>query len=78
MNSLSAFRRSTYLTLTFASACLTQAEAIFFPEMALFVVPVFLALALAYLIDGRWSLPNLVANVLGLAISIGFGFWIAG
>ncbi|MGE3804299.1 MAG: DUF3488 and transglutaminase-like domain-containing protein [Gemmataceae bacterium] len=72
-----SFRRSSYLTLAIASSALAQAESIFFPEMALFVVPVLMALALAYVFDGRWAMSNLWANLIGLGISIGFGVWIA-
>lgn len=70
------FRLSSYLTLGLACICLAYAEQLFFPGIAIFVLPILALLALAYYAEGRWCLPIRSANLLGLAIALGTVVWI--
>jgi hypothetical protein len=70
------YRVLSHLTLALAGACLVVAEAQFLPEMQVGLVP-FLGLVLAaLLVEGRWVLPAWGANLLGLLIAGGAGWWL--
>jgi hypothetical protein len=70
------FRLSVYLSLVLASACLGQAEEAFLPGVLVFIMAVGLLFALAFTLEGRWSLTIVSANLLGMVIAAGAGFWI--
>ncbi|HEY7326043.1 MAG TPA: transglutaminaseTgpA domain-containing protein [Gemmataceae bacterium] len=70
------FRLSQYLTLGLACAALVFAETPFLPELQLFLAPVLALLLLAWWVEGRWSLPNWGANILGGLIAVGGGTWL--
>jgi hypothetical protein len=65
------FRLSQYLTLGLSCAALVFAEIPFLPELQLCLAPALALLLLAWWADGRWSLPNRAADVLGLLIAAG-------
>ena len=69
------FRLSQYLTLGMSCAALVFAVAPFLPELQLCLAPVLALLLLAWLVEGRWSLPNWGANLLGLLIAAGGVTW---
>src|SRR5262245_40192909 len=69
------YRLLYHLTLALAGLCLTIAVAPFLPE-AWLVAPVYLLLVgLAWRVEGRWSLPNWAANLVGLLIAASAGWW---
>ena len=70
------FRLSSYLTLGLATLCLGHAEQVLVPAIAVFIGPMLALLALAYLAEGRWSLPIRASNWVGLGIAALSGFWI--
>lgn len=70
------FRLSVYLSLILASACLGHAEEAFLPGVLIFVTAVSVLFALAFLLEGRWALTALAANVLGVFIASGAALWI--
>ncbi len=70
------FRLSQYLTLGLSCAALVFAEVPFLPELQLFLAPILALLFLAWWIDGRWSLPNWGANILGSLIAAGGVVWL--
>src|SRR5689334_21013650 len=70
------FRLSVYLSLVLASACLGHAEEAFLPGVLIFVTTVSLLFALAFVLEGRWSLTVLAANILGVFIASGAALWI--
>jgi hypothetical protein len=69
-----AFRLLHHLTLALAGACLAYAERAFLPELAFALPPFLVLLSVAFLLDGRWSLPAWGANVLGVVIAAGAGW----
>src|SRR5579875_1150084 len=70
------FSLSQYLTLGLACAALVFAETPFLPELHICLVPVLALLWLAWWVEGRWSLPNWGANLLGLLIAAAGLFWL--
>jgi transglutaminase-like putative cysteine protease len=72
-----AFRLSTYVTLAFAAGCLAYAEDKYVPGVAWFGVAAGVALVVAYILEGRWTMPNSAANLLGGVIAVGTGAWVA-
>jgi transglutaminase-like putative cysteine protease len=70
------FRLSVYLSLVLASACLGHAEEAFLPGVLIFVTTVSVLFALAFVLEGRWSLTVLAANILGVFIASGAALWI--
>jgi transglutaminase-like putative cysteine protease len=66
-----AWQLSTYLTLAMSCACLGQAELAFFRWFPFFLFPVGLLLLTAYRVEGRWTLPVWVSNVLAVVIGTG-------
>ncbi|MBV9124668.1 MAG: DUF3488 domain-containing protein, partial [Planctomycetes bacterium] len=73
----SLFRLSTYLTLAAASLALGYAETPFLPGIVLFGLLVALFLGLSYALEGRWTLPSRMGNVLALIIAAGSVAWVA-
>ena len=74
----SAFRLSSYLTLGMACACLGYAAQPFLPEVAYLIVPVTALLLVAYFVEGRWSMTDLVTNLVATPIiAAGVGIWAA-
>jgi hypothetical protein len=70
-----AFRLSGYLTLAMACVCLSVAEMPFIPGMVVFLGVVLGLMAIAFAIEGRWSLPAWGANLLALVITLGAILW---
>ena len=70
------FRLSQYLTLGLSCAALVFAEVPFLPELQLCLAPILALLFLAWWIEGRWSLPNWGANILGSLIAAGGVIWL--
>jgi hypothetical protein len=70
------FRVSLYLTLAMAGLCLAVAEQPFLPGIFLLAGPLLGLLGLAFLLEGRWALPPMAANLLGLAAAAGWGVWL--
>jgi transglutaminase-like putative cysteine protease len=70
------FHLSQYLTLGMSCAALVLAEAPFFPDLQFCLAPVLALLLLAWWVEGRWGLPNWVANFLGLLIAAGGATWL--
>src|SRR5947209_13023428 len=70
------FRLSVYLTLGLASLCLGQAEDPFLPGMLPVSAGAGLIFGFAFLLEGRWALSLLAANLLGVVIAIAAGSWI--
>jgi transglutaminase-like putative cysteine protease len=69
-------RLSRQLTLTLACLCLGYAELPLLPGISVFVALVLLLLVVAFVLEPRWSMPIWLANVLGLAIAVGWGVWL--
>jgi transglutaminase-like putative cysteine protease len=70
------FRLSGYLTLGLSCVALVFAEAPFLPDLQICLAPVLSLLLLGWWVEGRWSLPNWGANILGLLIVAGGAFWL--
>src|SRR5262249_14121433 len=71
-----ALRLGTYLTVALACLCLGVAEQLFLPGIIWLVGPVLALLAVAYLVEGRWSLPAWAANLVGVVIAVGWLLWV--
>jgi hypothetical protein len=71
-----AFRLSRQLTLILSCLCLGYSQLLLLPGISVFVVLVLLGLVLAFVLEGRWSLPVWLVNLLGLAIAGGWGLWV--
>jgi transglutaminase-like putative cysteine protease len=70
------FRLFNHATLAMAGVCLVHGEAYFLPLLP-WCLPPYLALLLAaFRAEGRWVLPNIWANILGVAIVIGMSMWV--
>src|SRR5437764_14348020 len=74
---LRQFRKSTYLTLAIACACLVYAEWDLMPEIGFFAVVTAILVLIAYLVDGKWALSIGAANVVGGLIAGIAGVWAA-
>jgi transglutaminase-like putative cysteine protease len=74
---LRSFRLSTYLTLAMACICLGYAEGDLLPESPYITGAVLLSLAVAYRLEGRWSLSLRAANFVGGALILMLVGWIA-
>jgi hypothetical protein len=72
-----AFRWSTFLTLVCAALCLAFAEQMFLPGILTLAVPVVVLLAVAFVVEQRWTLTLRASNFLGLFIFAGAVLWIA-
>jgi hypothetical protein len=70
------FHLLEYLTLGLSCVALVFAEAPFLPDLQICLAPVLMLLLLAWWMQGRWSLPNWGANILGLVIAAGGVFWL--
>ncbi|HEV3146254.1 MAG TPA: hypothetical protein VGZ47_20370, partial [Gemmataceae bacterium] len=70
------FLTSTYLTLALACVCLAYAEFGLMPEIVFVAGMVIVLLLVAYTAEGKWSLSNWGANLLGGAVAAGAGTWI--
>jgi hypothetical protein len=71
-----AFRVSLYLTLALAGLCLAVAEQPFLPGIFWLAGALLGLLGAAFLLEGRWALPPLAANLIGLAAAAGWGAWL--
>jgi transglutaminase-like putative cysteine protease len=72
---MSGYHLLYHLTLALAGVCLATACAPFLPEVWL-VLPGYLVLvALAWRLQGLWTLPNWGANVLGVLLAGVAGWW---
>jgi protein-glutamine gamma-glutamyltransferase len=71
-----ALRRSSYVTVALATACLGLAEWPFLAEIPFIVGAVAVVLILAYRLENRWRLSARAANGLGLIIAGGWTAWI--
>jgi transglutaminase-like putative cysteine protease len=69
------FRFSTYLTLTLGTICLGLTERGQMNGALGFYSVVVLLILTAYLLEGRWVLPRLAANLLGVFILLGWVAW---
>src|SRR5207253_7337237 len=72
-----AFRWSTFLTLVLASFCLAFTEEAYLPGILALVLPVGILLAVAFVIEERWTISLYASNILGLFIAAGAAVWIA-
>src|SRR4029077_10096049 len=72
-----AFRWSTFLTLVLASFCLAYTEEAFLPGILGLVLPVGVLLAVAFIVEERWTISLYASNILGLFIAAGAALWIA-
>jgi hypothetical protein len=70
------FRLSLYLTLAAASGCLALSEDPLLPGIFWFAGPLLALMLVAFLVEGRWTLPAWTANLLGVLIAAGWGLWI--
>jgi hypothetical protein len=71
------FLISTYLTLALACLCLAYAEFGLMPEIVFVAGMVLVLLVAAFLAEGKWSLSNRHANVLGGIVAAAAGIWMA-
>src|SRR6516164_6248484 len=71
------FRLSHYVTLALACACLVQAESAYLPRLPACLAPLLGLMAGAFFAEGRWTLPAWGANLLGLVVTVGSGYWLA-
>lgn len=71
------FLLSLYLTLGLACACMSYAVQPYLPELAYLTWAVIALLALAFWVEGRWSLSNLAANLAAVIIAAAAGLWVA-
>jgi transglutaminase-like putative cysteine protease len=71
-----AVRLVFYLTLAMACACLSYAEIHFLWWMPAVLALTLALLAVAFRVEGRWSLSHDQANVLAVAIALGTVVWI--
>src|SRR5262249_12860438 len=69
------YRLLYHLTLALAGLCLSFALAPFLAEAWALAPPYVLLVALAWRVEGRWSLPNWAATVIGLLLAAGAGWW---
>ena len=70
------FLLSTYLTIILANVCLVFAEWKLMPEIRFVAAFVGLLLVTAYILEGRWSLSVIRANLLGGTIATVLGVWL--
>jgi hypothetical protein len=70
------FRLLNHATLGLACMCLVFAEEPFLPGVQLLLAPVWVLLAAAWWGEGRWVVPVLWANLLGLLIIAGGVAWL--
>jgi transglutaminase-like putative cysteine protease len=70
------FRLSLYLTLAAANLCLCLAVQQLVPEVVHLIGPLLVLLLVAFLVEGRWTLPVWGANILGVVIAAGWGAWV--
>src|SRR5579883_942693 len=70
------YRLLGYLTLGLSCAALVLAEAPFLPDLQFCLAPVLALLLLGWWFEGRWSLPNRGADLLGLLIVIAGTIWV--
>jgi hypothetical protein len=66
-----AFRLANYLSLVLACLCLCFAETLFLPNIGWLAPPMILLMVTAFSLEGRWALPNWVANVLAVVLGGG-------
>src|SRR5262249_53854686 len=72
------FRRSLYVSLGRACACLVYAEYAFLPAESISLAGVVgVLLFVAYRAEGRWSLSIRAANLLGIVIALAAAGWVA-
>src|SRR5262249_25530573 len=71
------FRLSSYLTLGLSCVALVFAEDFFLPGLQWCLGPVLALLLLSWWVEGRWTLTNWGANILGLLIAGGGLCWLA-
>jgi transglutaminase-like putative cysteine protease len=69
------YRLLEYLTLGLSCTALVLAEAPFLPDLQLCLAPVLALLLLGWSVEGRWSLPNRGADLLGLLIVGAGAIW---
>ena len=77
MDLLRSFRFSTYVTLGIACLCLDYAEGGLLPETPFITTGVIILLAVAYRLEGRWSLTLHAANMVGALLTLLLVGWIA-
>jgi protein-glutamine gamma-glutamyltransferase len=70
------FRLFNHATLALAGVCLVHGEAYFLPLLPWCLLPYLVLLVAAFRVEGRWVLPDLWANVVGVAIVVGMAWWI--
>src|SRR5262245_52943711 len=70
------FRLFNHATLALACACLLQSERQFVPGAELLIVPVVGVVLVAFLVEGRWTMPDVAANLCGVAIAAGGVWWV--
>jgi transglutaminase-like putative cysteine protease len=70
------FRLFNHATLALACACLLQSERQFVPGAELLIVPVVGVVLVAFLVEGRWTMPDAAANLCGVAIAAGGVWWV--
>src|SRR5260370_4199510 len=66
---------STYLTTLLACVCLVFAELSLMPEIVFFAILGAMALAVAYGLEGHWTLSLRRANVLAVLIAVFLAIW---
>src|SRR4051794_34710103 len=69
------FRLLQYMTLGAAGVCLVYGDAVFVPILPLCLGPFFVLLAVAFFAEGKWTLPDWGANVLGVGIAAVSLWW---
>src|SRR5262249_3024386 len=67
---------SVYLPVLLACLAVTVAELPFLPGLLLFAAPALILLVVAFVVEGRWSLPVWAANLLGVVIAVGWAGWV--
>jgi hypothetical protein len=68
------YRLFSHAALALSCACLLQAEQQFLPAPDVAIPPVVFVIFVAFLAEGRWTIPDRAANACGLLIA-GGGIW---
>jgi transglutaminase-like putative cysteine protease len=70
------FRLFNHATLALAGVCLVHGEAYFIPWLPVWLFPYLVLLVAAFGAEGRWTMPEWMANVAGVGVVVVMALWV--